>query len=131
MTLYPAIEPYAQGMLTVGDGQQIYWEECGNPDGQAGGVPARRTGRRARRRRCGGCSTRRAIGSCCLDQRGCGRSTPHASEPGADLSSNTTWHLVEDLERLRTDRGIERWLVFGGSWGSALALAYAEQHRSG
>ena len=63
-----------------------------------------------------------------FDQRGCGRSLPHASEPGADLSSNTTWHLVADLERLRGARGIERWLVFGGSWGSALALAYAEQH---
>ena len=64
-----------------------------------------------------------------LDQRGCGRSPPHASEPDADLSANTTWHLVADLERLRDDRGIDRWLVFGGSWGSALALAYAERTR--
>ncbi len=127
MTLYPAIEPYAQGMLPVGDGQQIYWEECGNPDGKPAvflhGGP-------------GGGSTpdvRRlfdpdAYRLVLLDQRGCGRSTPHASEPGADLSTNTTWHLVADLEALRTDRGIDRWLVFGGSWGSALALAYAEQH---
>ena len=63
-----------------------------------------------------------------LDQRGCGRSLPHASAPDADLTTNTTWHLVADLERLRDDRGIERWQVFGGSWGSALALAYAETH---
>ena len=63
-----------------------------------------------------------------LDQRSCGRSRPHASEPDADLSVNTTWHLVADLERLREARGIERWQVFGGSWGSALALAYAETH---
>jgi proline iminopeptidase len=62
-----------------------------------------------------------------FDQRGCGRSRPHASEPQADLSANTTWHLVEDIERLREHRGIERWQVFGGSWGSALALAYAEE----
>jgi len=63
-----------------------------------------------------------------LDQRGCGRSLPHVSEPDADLSANTTWNLVADLEKLRTCLGIERWLVFGGSWGSALALAYAETH---
>jgi proline iminopeptidase len=63
-----------------------------------------------------------------FDQRGCGQSRPHASEPGADLSTNTTWHLVADIERLRESRGIEQWQVFGGSWGSALALAYAEQH---
>lgn len=63
-----------------------------------------------------------------FDQRGCGRSRPHASEPEADLSANTTWHLVADIERLRDARGIERWQVFGGSWGSALALAYAEEH---
>jgi proline iminopeptidase len=63
-----------------------------------------------------------------FDQRGCGRSRPHASEFGADLSTNTTWHLVADIERLRQYRGIDRWQVFGGSWGSALALAYAEDH---
>ena len=63
-----------------------------------------------------------------FDQRMCGRSTPHAAEPDADLSTNTTWALVEDLERLRLDRGVDRWLVFGGSWGSTLALAYAQAH---
>ncbi len=127
MTLYPPIEPYAHGRLEVGDGQQVYWEECGNPRGKPAvflhGGP-------------GGGSTppvRRlfdpeAYRLILLDQRGCGRSTPHASERGADLSANTTWHLVGDLEKLRLDRGIDRWLVFGGSWGSALALAYAETH---
>ena len=125
--MYPPIEPYASGLLDVGDGQQIYWEECGNPDGKPAvflhGGPG------------GGCSPadRQLFDPAryrlvLLDQRGCGRSQPHASEPGADLSVNTTWHLVADLERLREARGIERWLVFGGSWGSALALAYAEQH---
>ena len=63
-----------------------------------------------------------------FDQRGCGRSTPHAGQADADLSSNTTWHLVADLERLRIDRGVAAWQVFGGSWGSTLALAYAETH---
>jgi proline iminopeptidase len=127
VTLYPAIEPYAHGLLPVGDGQLIYWEECGNPDGKPAvflhGGP-------------GGGSTpafRRlfdpdAYRLVLLDQRGCGRSRPHASERGTDLSTNTTWHLVADLELLRADRGIDRWLVFGGSWGSALALAYAERH---
>jgi proline iminopeptidase len=63
-----------------------------------------------------------------FDQRGCGHSLPHAAEPAADLSTNTTWHLVADMEKLREARGIEAWQVFGGSWGSALALAYAETH---
>jgi len=125
--LYPPIEPYATGMLDVGDGHQIYWEECGNPSGKpavflhggpGGGVQpkVRRLFDPARYR------------IMLFDQRGCGQSRPHASEPGADLSANTTWHLVSDIERLREHRGIERWQVFGGSWGSALALAYAEEH---
>ena len=127
MSLYPPIEPYTHGLLEVGDGQQIYWEECGNPAGKPAvfvhGGPG------------GGCRTddRRLFDPAryrivLFDQRGCGRSLPHASAPDADLSSNTTWHLVADLERLREARGIERWLVFGGSWGSSLSLAYAEQH---
>jgi proline iminopeptidase len=121
-TLYPPIEPYRTGRLDVGDGHELYWEQCGNPDGKPavmlhGGPGA-------------GCSTdhRRQFDPerynvTLFDQRGCGRSTPHAS-----LEANTTWHLVEDIERLRTHLGIERWLVFGGSWGSTLALAYAETH---
>ncbi|MGC3992969.1 MAG: prolyl aminopeptidase [Propionicimonas sp.] len=125
--LYPPTEPYLDGMLAVGDGQQLYWEECGNPDGKpvvfVHGGPG------------GGCTPnyRRYFDPAryrilLFDQRGCGRSTPHASEAVADLSANTTWHLVDDIERLREDRGIERWQVFGGSWGSALGLAYAEAH---
>jgi proline iminopeptidase len=126
-TLYPEIDPYASGLLDVGDGQQVYWEECGNPEGKPavflhGGPGA---GANANVRRLFDPARYRIV---LLDQRGCGRSTPHASRPDADLSTNTTWHLVADLERLRTFRGIDRWLVFGGSWGSALALAYAEQH---
>jgi proline iminopeptidase len=125
--LYPPIEPYAQGHLDVGDGQQIYWEECGSPGGKPvvflHGGPG------------GGCTpemrrlfdpTRYRI--VLFDQRGCGRSRPHAREPEADLRLNTTWHLVADIERLREQRAIDRWQVFGGSWGSALALAYAEKH---
>ncbi|MDQ7993248.1 MAG: prolyl aminopeptidase, partial [Propionicimonas sp.] len=125
--LYPPVEPYASGMLAVGDGQELHWEECGNPAGKpavfvhggpGGGItPAYRRFFDPGRYRI-----------VLVDQRGCGRSTPHASVPDADLSANTTWHLVADLERLRTDRGIDSWLVFGGSWGSALALAYAQAH---
>ncbi|QXQ15723.1 prolyl aminopeptidase [Skermania piniformis] len=113
-------------MLEVGDGQRIYWEECGNPRGKPAvflhGGPG------------GGCTPdhRRyfdpaAYRIVLFDQRGCGRSTPHVAD-GADLATNTTAHLIADIEALRTDRGIERWLVFGGSWGSTLALAYAEQY---
>jgi proline iminopeptidase len=126
VTIYPDVEPYASGLLDVGDGQQIYWEECGTPDGKPAvflhGGPG------------GGCwpGARRFFDPAryrvvLTDQRGCGRSLPHASTV-SDLTNNTTWHLVEDLERLREARGVERWQVFGGSWGSALALAYAEEH---
>jgi proline iminopeptidase len=127
MSLYPEIEPYATGLLDVGDGQRIYWEECGNPEGKpavfvhggpgGGSLPSARRFFDPERYRI-----------VLFDQRMCGRSLPHASEPGADLSSNTTPHLVADLERLRRDRGVDRWLVFGGSWGSTLALAYAQAH---
>ncbi len=125
--LYPPIEPYATGRLAVGDGHELYWEECGNPDGKPAvfvhGGPG--GGITPLYRRFFDPDKYRVV---LFDQRGCGHSTPHASEPDADLSTNTTWHLVADLEKLRTDRGIESWLVFGGSWGSALALAYAETH---
>lgn len=127
MSLYPPLEPYVHGLLDVGDGQQIYWEESGNPDGVpavflhggpgGGSMPAAR-------QLFDPAHYRIVV----LDQRGCGRSRPHVAEPGTDLSVNTTWHLVADLERLREARGIDRWLVLGGSWGSALALAYAETH---
>jgi len=125
--MYPPIEPYASGHLDVGDGQQIYWEECGNPDGKPAvflhGGPG--GGLVPDYRRLHDPDRYRVV---LLDQRGCGRSVPHASDPAADLEVNTTWHLVADLERLREARGIQRWQVLGGSWGSALALAYAERH---
>lgn len=119
---YPPIEPFEHGMLDVGDGHRVYWERCGNPGGKPAvflhGGPG------------SGCSPdqRRVFDpeQYCItlfDQRGCGRSTPHAS-----LEANTTWDLVADIERLREKFGVDKWLVFGGSWGSTLALAYAQKH---
>lgn len=127
MGLYPEIEPDEQGMLDVGDGNLVYWETCGNPEGKPAVVLHGGPG--------SGCTpgSRRAFDPAAyrivlFDQRGCGRSTPHASDPAVDLATNTTHHLIADIERLRRHLGIERWLVFGGSWGSTLGLAYAEQH---
>jgi proline iminopeptidase len=120
--LFPPVEPYRQGYLPVGDGHEIYWEECGNPQGKPvvflhGGPGA---GCDARARRFFDPARYRIL---LFDQRGCGRSRPHAS-----LEHNTTWDLVADIERLREFSGVSRWQVFGGSWGSTLALAYAESH---
>ncbi|MCA1652740.1 MAG: prolyl aminopeptidase [Sphingomicrobium sp.] len=122
-SLYPPILPYDSGHLDVGDGHSLYWELCGNPKGKPvvflHGGP-------------GGASSpdhRRQFDPdrykiLVFDQRGCGKSTPFAS-----LDTNTTWHLVEDIERLRTQVAkVDRWMVFGGSWGSTLALAYAQKH---
>jgi proline iminopeptidase len=120
--LYPEIEPYATGRLPLDAMHTMHWETCGNPHGVPlvflHGGPG------------GGCLPhhRRYYDSAfwnivVYDQRGAGRSTPVAA-----LTDNTTQHLVADLERLREDRGIERWLLFGGSWGSTLALAYAQAH---
>ena len=125
--LYPEIEPLETGMLDVGDGQHIYWEVSGNREGRPvvflhGGPGA---GTTPEHRRLFDPERYRIV---LFDQRGCGLSIPHASEPDADLSANTTWHLVADMERLRNHLGIDRWQVFGGSWGSALALAYAQTH---
>jgi len=120
--LYPAAEPFRTGFLRVSDVHEIYFEESGNPQGKpavflhggpGGGTdPKMRTFFDPQRYRI-----------VMFDQRGCGKSRPHAS-----LVDNTTWHLVEDIERLRQHLGIERWLVFGGSWGSTLGLAYAQTH---
>lgn len=121
-TLYPPIEPYETGLLSAGDGHSVYYERSG----KAGGKPAvflhGGPG--------GGCAPehRRLFNPdiydiLLFDQRGCGRSTPHA-----ELEANTTWHLVADIEQLRELIGVEQWLILGGSWGSTLALAYAETH---
>ncbi len=120
--LYPEITPYQEFMLPVGDGHELYVECSGNPaglpvlflhGGPGGGTqPWQRRFFDPRRYRI-----------VLFDQRGCGRSTPHAS-----LEHNTTWHLVDDIERLRQHLGIEAWVVFGGSWGSTLALAYAQSY---
>jgi proline iminopeptidase len=119
---YPPIAPYRHGMMPTGDGHTVYWELCGNPDGIPVVVLHGGPG--------GGCSPAqrrlfdpRRYRILLFDQRGCGRSQPHAG-----LDDNTTWHLVADIERLRVLTGVERWLVFGGSWGSTLALAYAQTH---
>jgi proline iminopeptidase len=125
--LYPEIAPYESGMLDVGDGNAVYWETCGNPDGKPAVVLHGGPG--------SGCAEffRRffdpdAYRIVLFDQRNCGRSTPHAGEPSIVLTSNTTANLVDDIESLREHLGIERWLLLGGSWGSTLALAYAEAH---
>jgi proline iminopeptidase len=114
-------------MLEVGEGNAIYWEVCGNPEGKAAvalhGGPG--SGSNPEWRRWFDPEAYRVV---FFDQRGSGRSTPHASDPSVDLSSNTTRHLIADMERLRQYLGIERWLVCGGSWGSTLGLAYSEQH---
>jgi proline iminopeptidase len=124
--LYPEIEPYAQGMLGVPGGDLVYWEVCGDPGGKPAVVLHGGPG--------SGCTPwhRRLFDPAAyrivlFDQRGCGRSRPHASSPETQLSGNTTGNLIADIELLRMHLNVERWLVFGGSWGSALALAYAER----
>lgn len=125
--LYPEIEPHEHGLLDVGDGNRVYWETCGNPHGKPAvvlhGGPG--SGCSAWHRRLFNPAVYRTV---LFDQRGCGRSTPHASALETDLTTNTTWHLVADIERLRLHLGIARWMVLGGSWGSTLALAYAERY---
>lgn len=120
--LYPDIDPYRTGRLAVSDTHELYFEESGNPKGKPAvflhGGPGGGTNPAQRRFFDPG-----AYRIVLFDQRGCGQSTPHAS-----LEDNTTWRLVEDMEKLRVHLGIETWQVFGGSWGSTLALAYAERH---
>lgn len=126
-SFYPEIEPYDSGMIEVGDGNSLYWETSGNPEGKPAvflhGGPGGASFP-AHRRLFDPAKYRIVL----LDQRNSGKSLPHAGDADADLSANTTWHLVDDLEKLREHLGIQRWLVLGGSWGSALALSYAETH---
>ena len=121
-TLYPEIEPYASGMLDVGDGHSLYWERCGTPGAKPAvflhGGPGAGISPNHRRQ-----FDPAKYDVLLFDQRGSGKSTPHAG-----LEANTTWHLVEDIERLRDHIGVDQWLVFGGSWGSTLSLAYAQAH---
>ncbi|MBM7173565.1 prolyl aminopeptidase [Streptomyces sp. G44] len=127
MGLYPDIEPYDHGMLDAGDGNRVYWEVCGNPRGKPAvvlhGGPG--SGSTSFSRRYFDPDAYRVV---LLDQRGSGRSTPHASDPATDMSVNTTPHLIADLELLRRHLGIERWLVWGASFGSVLGLRYAQTH---
>ena len=125
--LFPSIEPNDGGMLRVGDGHTMYWETCGNPKGIPAvflhGGPG--SGCTPNQRRFFDPDAYHAV---LFDQRGSGRSRPLASEPDADLTSNTTAHLIADMERLRERLGIDRWVVLGMSWGTTLGLAYAESH---
>ena len=124
---YPDVEPYETGRLDVGDGHSLYWEVCGNPEGLPAvvlhGGPG--TGCSPGTRRLFDPSRYRVV---LVDQRNAGRSTPWAAEPEVDLSTNTTAHLVADVERLREHLGVDRWVVFGGSWGVTLGLAHAQAH---
>jgi len=127
--LYPPIEPYERGMLSVGDENFVSWEVSGAPDGKPAVVLHGGPGQ--------GCAPnmRRAFDPrryriVLFDQRGCGRSIPHASAPATEMAFNTTEHLIADMEALRAHLRIDRWLLAGGSWGSTLALAYAQRHPS-
>ncbi|TIM72598.1 MAG: alpha/beta fold hydrolase, partial [Mesorhizobium sp.] len=121
-TLYSEIEALDSGMLDVGDGHQVYWERSGTRGAKPAvflhGGPGGTISPKHRR-----LFDPKLYDVILFDQRGCGKSTPNAS-----LEANTTWHLVADIERLRDMCGFDKWLVFGGSWGSTLALAYAETH---
>ncbi|SFU77124.1 proline iminopeptidase [Aliiroseovarius crassostreae] len=122
--LYPPIEPYDRHMLDVGDGHKLYVEQSGNPQGMPvvvfhGGPGG---GSSPQMRRFFDPNAYRIV---LFDQRGCGRSRPHA-----EIDANTTWHLVADIEHIRLTLGIDRWIIFGGSWGATLALIYAQAHPS-
>jgi len=117
----------SQGLLDVGDENLVYWETCGNPAGKPAlvvhGGPGSGCGPGSRRY-----FDPERYRIVLFDQRGCGRSLPYVIDPSVDMSANTTHHLIADMERLREHLGIERWLLYGGSWGSTLILAYAERY---
>lgn len=123
----PITDPHSSGELSVGNGHRIYWEVAGNPDGKPAvllhGGPG--SGSSPRHRSLFNPDRYMIVQ---FDQRNCGRSTPNAGDPHVDLSTNTTPHLIEDIEQLRRSLGVDRWLACGGSWGSTLALAYAQAH---
>ncbi len=125
--LHPDSEPHDAGMLDVGGGNLVAWETCGHRTGEPAlvlhGGPG--SGCAPHFRRLFDPAAYRIV---LMDQRGCGRSRPHAADPATDLSCNTTEHLLDDIERLRLHLGVDRWLMFGTSWGATLALAYAERH---
>ncbi len=125
--MFPRADPYDSGMLDVGDGHRVYWETCGNPAGQPAvylhGGPG--SGSTPGARRYFDPDAYRVV---LFDQRGSGRSRPLASQPDADLSTNTTAHLIADIELLRQFAGVDKWTVLGFSWGSTLGLAYAQAH---
>ncbi|MEM9133275.1 MAG: alpha/beta fold hydrolase [Actinomycetota bacterium] len=125
--LHPVTEPKAEGFLDVGDGHRVHWSESGDPHGKPAvllhGGPG--SGAVDRHRRLFDPERYRIVQ---FDQRQCGLSTPSAAEPAVDLSTNTITHLLADIEALRTHLGIDRWLVWGGSWGTTLGLAYAVAH---
>lgn len=125
--LFPPIDPYEEGMLDVGDGNLVHWEVCGSPDGKLAivvhGGPV--SGCVAGARRYFDPDRYRVV---LFDQRGCGGSRPHASGPLTDMRHNTTQHLIADMEQLHEHLGIDRWLLYDGSWGSTLILAYAETY---
>ncbi|MFF7210770.1 prolyl aminopeptidase [Streptomyces sp. NPDC008238] len=127
MAGFPSTEPYASGLLDVGDGQRVYWETSGNPEGKpvlcVHGGPGS-GGKRGSRKTFDPEVYRIVL----FDQRGSGQSLPHASDPAVSLEHNTTGHLIADMERLREHLGVERWMLYGGSWGSTLILAYAQRY---
>lgn len=127
VTPHPPLQPHASGHLDVSDGNRIYWESSGNPDGKPAlwlhGGPGAGGGRGSRR-----LFDPDAYRIVLFDQRGCGQSEPHAADPEVSLEHNTTEHLLADIERLREHLGVDRWLLYGGSWGCTLALAYAQRH---
>jgi proline iminopeptidase len=127
MPRFPLSEPFDSGLLEAGDGNQVYYEQVGNPEGIpvliVHGGPGSGSSVNTR-----GALDPERFRAIIFDQRNCGRSLPHAGDPGVDLSANTTGHLVADMELLREHVGLEKWMLHGGSWGSTLILAYAQRH---